>query len=347
MKKGFVVLVIAGCAGFLTAGCGSSQPAPQTTTTAANLGPTLTLPNQDVASAGTTTTAATTTTAPVHGSRTHGGDAKSGSSGSGGSSGTGYSGVQPGSGGAHSGYSGVQPGSGGAHSGYSGVQSGSGGAQSGYSGVQSGSGGAQSGYSGASSDPSTSASSSAAPSSGGTTTVVHTVTVVHRVIVTKTKTKTKTKIKTKTETKTRTKIKTVVQVKTVQAPPPAVPQGAFPPAQHSPMHLSAFRTVDGAIGCSVAGGTARCDIGSRTWTPPAKPSSCSLAWGQGLSVGPSGTAHFVCAGDTALDPSGPVVKNGQDDAVGSLTCQVRNVGVACFDKAGEGFFIARTGYTMF
>jgi hypothetical protein len=346
MKRGFVVLLISGCAGFLTGGCGSSQPAPQTTTTAANLRPTLTLPNQDVASA-VTTTAATTTTAPPPPNHTHAGHtsharaggAKPPSSASSGSSGTGYSGAQSGHGGTQSGYSGTQSGySGtGTHSGYSGT-----GTQSAYSG-------AQSGYSGTQSGPSSSASSAGTSASGGTTTVVHTVTVVHRVIihVTKTKTKTKTKIKTRTETKTRTKIKTVVQVKTVQAPPPAVPQGAFPPAGQSPTRLSAFRTVDGAIGCSLAGGTAWCDIGSRTWTPPAKPSSCNVAWGQGLSVGPSGAARFVCAGDTALDPSGPVVRNGQDDAVGSVTCQVRNVGVACFDRAGEGFFIARTGYTVF
>jgi hypothetical protein len=164
--------------------------------------------------------------------------------------------------------------------------------------------------------------------------VVHTITVVHRVVVHQTKTKTQTKVRTVT--------------KTVKLPPPPVPQGAFPPSGHAPQHLAAFRTSNGAIGCKLGGGVARCDIGSRSWSPPAKPASCNLAWGQGLTVGPSGKkAQFVCAGDTALDPSGPVVAQGSDNVVGSITCQSRNVGVTCFDKSGRGFFIGPTGYTTF
>jgi hypothetical protein len=140
-------------------------------------------------------------------------------------------------------------------------------------------------------------------------------------------------------TKTRTKI--------VKIPPPAVPQGAFPPSAHPPAHLAAFRTSNRGIGCRLGNGVARCDIGNRTWTPPPKPASCALAFGQGLTVGPSGSAAFVCAGDTALNASGPVIANGNDDAIGSVTCQVRNVGVTCFDHGGRGFFIGKTGYTTF
>ncbi len=92
----------------------------------------------------------------------------------------------------------------------------------------------------------------------------------------------------------------------------------------------------------------RCDIAARDWRAPAKPSSCQLAWGQGLEVGPSsGAAQFVCAGDSVLDPGGMVLANGYDDQVGSVTCQPRPIGVTCFDRAAHGFYISRTGFYTF
>jgi hypothetical protein len=127
---------------------------------------------------------------------------------------------------------------------------------------------------------------------------------------------------------------------------PSVPAGAHVPSD-SVAHVGAFQTSDGNVGCELSGSSVRCDIAARVWSPPAKPSSCQLAWGQGLAVGPSGAAHFVCAGDSALDPGGTVVPNGADDEVGSVSCQVRYFGVTCFDAAGKGFSISRTGYTTF
>ncbi len=97
----------------------------------------------------------------------------------------------------------------------------------------------------------------------------------------------------------------------------------------------------------VTASSARCDIAVRNWSAPAKPSSCDLAWGQGLTVGPSGGAHFVCAADSALDLNGVAVPSGVDDMVGSITCQVRYFGVTCFNASGRGFVIGRTGYLTF
>jgi hypothetical protein len=95
------------------------------------------------------------------------------------------------------------------------------------------------------------------------------------------------------------------------------------------------------------GDAVRCDVSRRSWSSPAKPNSCHLAWGQGLEVGPSGAGHFVCAGDSVLDPTGDEVPNGRDDHVGSDTCQVRSSTVTCFDSAGSGFMLASTGYETF
>jgi len=186
-------------------------------------------------------------------------------------------------------------------------------------------GAASSGSSGGYSQPQ-SAGSSSSGSAASTPAAAHTVTVIRRITV----------------------HQTVTRTRVVRVAPPPVPQGAFAPSTRPQAHLGAFRTANSSIGCRLGGGTARCDISTRSWSPPPQPASCTLAWGQGLSVGPTrGPAQFVCAGDTALNPSGSVVGDGIDNVIGSVTCQVRNVGVTCFDGAHHGFFIGRTGYTTF
>lgn len=139
--------------------------------------------------------------------------------------------------------------------------------------------------------------------------------------------------------------KTVTITDTVTAPV-NVPRGAQLPSAVAPLALGAFQAEAGNIGCVLAGGTARCDISKRIWSPPGQPSSCKHKWGQGLEVGPNPT-QFVCANNSTLDPNGSVVPIGDDDTVGSVTCQVRSFGVTCFDAGGSGFFLARTGYAIF
>ncbi len=126
-----------------------------------------------------------------------------------------------------------------------------------------------------------------------------------------------------------------------------VPPGAQRPSPADALNLGAFRSVDSNIGCLIDGGDVRCDVASRAWPTPAKPSSCQLAWGQGLEVGPSTPAHFVCAGDSVLDPDDAVLPNGYDDKVGSITCQSRSIGMTCFDGADRGFYLSHTGYYTF
>jgi hypothetical protein len=66
-----------------------------------------------------------------------------------------------------------------------------------------------------------------------------------------------------------------------------------------------------------------------------------------MMIGSSGSASFVCARNSVLDPTGTYIRAGYDDKVGSVTCQVRSFGVTCFESDGHGFFIGRTGYTRF
>ncbi len=128
---------------------------------------------------------------------------------------------------------------------------------------------------------------------------------------------------------------------------PDVPAGAGLPSVHRDASVTRFDAAGGNIGCRIAGDTVRCDVARRVWTPPRKPASCHAAWGQGLIIGGSGSAFFVCARSSVLDPTGYYMHAGYDDKVGSVTCQVRSFGVTCFESDGHGFFIGRTGYTTF
>ncbi|MFN8160786.1 MAG: DUF6636 domain-containing protein [Solirubrobacterales bacterium] len=111
--------------------------------------------------------------------------------------------------------------------------------------------------------------------------------------------------------------------------------------------LSSFKSPSGNIGCYLIGGTARCDIRERSWSPPPRPANCPLDWGQGLEVGSSGS-RVVCAGDTALDPSAPVLAYGRSTAKGSIECVSATEGVTCTDNANwHGFFISRQSYRLF
>lgn len=150
--------------------------------------------------------------------------------------------------------------------------------------------------------------------------------------------------RTVTVTHTDTVTHTVTQTKYVR---PNVPSGAGLPSRAAALSVSRFDAAGGNIGCRISGGSVRCDVARRVWSPPRKPSSCHAAWGQGLMIGTSGPSFFVCARNSVLDPTGTYIKPGYDDKVGSVTCQVRSFGVTCFESDGRGFFVGRTGYTRF
>jgi hypothetical protein len=115
------------------------------------------------------------------------------------------------------------------------------------------------------------------------------------------------------------------------------------------VYLKSFRSPTGNIGCSLLGAVARCDIEKRGWRPPARPSSCPnvVDFGQGLEVGPSGLARFVCAGDTVRDLASPVLAYGGGSRVGALECVSASSGITCTNRDGHGFFISIQRYRIF
>lgn len=114
--------------------------------------------------------------------------------------------------------------------------------------------------------------------------------------------------------------------------------------------LVQFRTPSGNIGCIgetiKAENSIRCDIRNRSWSPPPKPASCELDWGQGLNLNRLGRARFVCAGDTALN-TGPKLAYGTSKKIGAITCVSRTTGLTCTNAAKHGFTMNRTRVTRF
>ena len=118
-------------------------------------------------------------------------------------------------------------------------------------------------------------------------------------------------------------------------------------SQDSLAGLITFKSPSQNIGCALAVGYARCDINRRDWSPPPKPASCDVDYGQGLTISRNGSrGRFVCAGDTVL--GGRVtLRYGRSLRRGSITCTSRLSGVTCKNRRGHGFRISRGGYRRF
>ena len=70
-------------------------------------------------------------------------------------------------------------------------------------------------------------------------------------------------------------------------------------------------------------------------------------YGQGLEVAHDGEAGFVCAGDTALDPSASALAYGNASQVGGSECISRRKASPARTGAGHGFFVSIQSYQLF
>jgi hypothetical protein len=108
-----------------------------------------------------------------------------------------------------------------------------------------------------------------------------------------------------------------------------------------------FETPSHNIGCVVSKSGARCDIREHSWTPPPKPASCPVDWGNGLTVGRSGFARWVCAGDTVFGGK-KVLGYGKSVRRGRFTCTSRRNGVRCVNQRNQhGFKLSRRSARWF
>lgn len=114
-------------------------------------------------------------------------------------------------------------------------------------------------------------------------------------------------------------------------------------------HLKQFQAPSGNIGCVLSNRfstEARCDIGNHDWKTKKKPASCDLDYGNGVSIGARGRAHFLCAGDTALH-QGPKIAYGRTVRLTPFACKVSTAGVRCANAHGHGFSLSRQSVRFF
>jgi len=108
-----------------------------------------------------------------------------------------------------------------------------------------------------------------------------------------------------------------------------------------------FRTPSKNIICHLHESAVRCDILHKSWSPPAKPSSCELDWGFGMYIS-AGKAGFTCTGDSLIGVESVTLEYGQADRSGSVRCTSESSGLTCTDeKTGRGFTLAISRYGLF
>ncbi|MBV9486152.1 MAG: hypothetical protein JO246_08870 [Frankiaceae bacterium] len=125
--------------------------------------------------------------------------------------------------------------------------------------------------------------------------------------------------------------------------------GVSPAASAHRVHgFHAFQSPSKNIGCYMTKKSARCDIAKRDWSPPPKPSTCDVDYGQGLEVDRHHKGYLVCAGDTALNPSAHKLAYGHALRDGVIRCVSRTSGMTCKNvKTGHGFKLSKASYRRF
>jgi hypothetical protein len=106
--------------------------------------------------------------------------------------------------------------------------------------------------------------------------------------------------------------------------------------------LKQFQSPTHNIGCVMIAQAVRCDIRHHQWPTPPTPPSCELDYGQGVAVGKKDRpASYVCAGDTALDPTAPVLDYGNRISNRNFRCASKTKGMRCVNKhTKHGFFLS-------
>lgn len=114
-----------------------------------------------------------------------------------------------------------------------------------------------------------------------------------------------------------------------------------------------FQTPSGNIHCvamtGYGGDGMRCDMMDYTPSIPVdRPQDCDLDYGHAFWIGVGDAAgSLVCAGDTVLDPSHPVLDYGQSVTTAGITCTSAKTGLTCENASGHGFSLSRKAQSLF
>ncbi|MDA9507371.1 hypothetical protein XI09_22610 [Bradyrhizobium sp. CCBAU 11386] len=90
----------------------------------------------------------------------------------------------------------------------------------------------------------------------------------------------------------------------------------------------------------------RCDIMNME-ARPRRPADCELDYGHAFEMSAKGSAGRICAGDTVMDPSLPVLAYGEVWQRAGFTCRSEQAGLTCFNAMQRGFTLARAEQKVF
>lgn len=129
--------------------------------------------------------------------------------------------------------------------------------------------------------------------------------------------------------------------------PETTPEPTAPTAPAESAALAEFVLPSGNIWCSMTETSATCTIGSFSYTPPEAPAGCTGVVGPVLTVTAEEGASMPCVPEAPPRPDAPVLEYGQASTVGDMTCHSSRNGATCrHNPTGEGFSVARAGYTI-
>ena len=96
------------------------------------------------------------------------------------------------------------------------------------------------------------------------------------------------------------------------------------------------------------GGVLRCEIASLLRPLPPRPAACDVDWGYGISLGRTGRARVLCAGDT-IRRTGSVrlLAYGTTWRRGGFRCSSARTGLRCANASAHGFFLSRERWRIF
>ncbi|RXT35059.1 DUF6636 domain-containing protein [Bradyrhizobium betae] len=111
-----------------------------------------------------------------------------------------------------------------------------------------------------------------------------------------------------------------------------------------------FQTPSKNIACQFftdnSHGMLRCDIMDME-ARPRRPADCELDYGHAFEMSAKGSAGRICAGDTVMDASLPVLAYGEVWQRAGFTCRSEQTGLTCFNAMQRGLSLARAEQKVF
>ncbi len=131
------------------------------------------------------------------------------------------------------------------------------------------------------------------------------------------------------------------------AAPETTPEVVAPTSPPTNQGLAAFVMPSGNIWCSMTETSATCAIGQYSFAAPTPPPGCTGVIGPVFTVTAADGAAQPCVPEVPPRPDdAPVLEYGQASTIGEMTCYSSRNGATCrHDPTGEGFSVARAGYT--